>query len=224
MSDDSFIREVEEELRNERLQNIWQRYGKLIIAAAVAVVVAVAGYRYYEYSNAREAATNGDAFMEAVRLAEENKAEEAVKAFEAIQADGSVAYKAMARLRTAAELVKSGNKDEAVALYDAIAEDNSVDVNLRSVARVRAGMVLVDTGSVEDVQQRVQPLTAPDGAYRSSAREALGLANFKAGKFEEAYKYYEALDLDVDTPANMRQRTTIMLDLIAARGGPVRTN
>jgi len=49
MSDDSFIREVDDELRTERVQNIWKKYGKLLIAGAAAVVIGTAGYRSYQY-------------------------------------------------------------------------------------------------------------------------------------------------------------------------------
>ena len=40
MSDDSFIREVDEELRSEQVQQVWQRYGKLIVGGAIAIVLA----------------------------------------------------------------------------------------------------------------------------------------------------------------------------------------
>ena len=62
MSDDSFFREVEEELRNERLQSIWTKYGTYLIAAAIALVVGVAVWRYLDYSNAQQAAEAGELF------------------------------------------------------------------------------------------------------------------------------------------------------------------
>jgi len=39
MSDDSFIREVDEELRHDRLKSIWDRFGNLLIGLAVLVLV-----------------------------------------------------------------------------------------------------------------------------------------------------------------------------------------
>jgi hypothetical protein len=48
MSDDSFIREVEEELRSDRLKGFWDRFGPILIGAAILVVVATAGWRGYE--------------------------------------------------------------------------------------------------------------------------------------------------------------------------------
>jgi hypothetical protein len=224
MSDDSFIREVEEELRNEQLQNFWSKYGKLIIAGAVAVVIGVAGYRYYEYSSAQTAASNGDAFMEAVRLSTDGKSDEAIAAFSKIEAEGSEAYQVIAKMRLAAELHKKGESAKAVEAFDAVVADTSADENFRSISRIRAAMILVDSGSVADVESRVTPLMGPNSAYLPSAREALGLAHFKAGDLDKAFEQFDELAKDPNTPSNMRQRVTVMLGLIASQGGPVREN
>ena len=49
MSDDSFIREVEEELRSDRLKKVWNQFGAFIIGAAIVIVVATAAWRGSEY-------------------------------------------------------------------------------------------------------------------------------------------------------------------------------
>ena len=222
MSDDSFIREVDEELRTERFQDFWTKYGKLAIGIAVAIVLATAGYRFYDYYTSKQAADAGDAFMAAVDLAQEGKQDEALAAFEKLEGQGSVTYQSLAQMRGASELAKTGNIEEAVKKFDAIAANASVDDNLRSIARIRAAMLLVDTGSVGDVESRVSPLSAPGAPYRASAREALGLAYYKAGDLENAFKQYNSLVDDSETPQALTQRTRIMMDLIASKGGPVR--
>ena len=78
MSDDSFIREVDEELRSDRMQNIWKRYGKLIIAIAIAIVVVTAGYRFWLSYSKGEAAKSGDVFLEAVELSNDGKHDDAI--------------------------------------------------------------------------------------------------------------------------------------------------
>ncbi|NKB51951.1 MAG: tetratricopeptide repeat protein [Rhizobiaceae bacterium] len=222
MSDDSFIREVDEELRTERFQDFWTKYGKLAIGVAVAIVLATAGYRFYEYYTAKQAAEAGDAFMAAVSLAQEGKQEEALGAFEKLEGQGSKSYQTLALMRGAAELAKSGQVDEAVKKFDAISGDTEAEENLRSIARIRAAMLLVDSGSVADVEARVSSLSAPGAAYRASAREALGLAHYKAGDLENAFKQFNSLVEDSETPQALAQRTRIILDLIASKGGPVR--
>ena len=222
MSDDSFIREVEEELRSERMRNFWNRFGRFIIAGAVVVVLAVAGLRFYEWYSARQAAASGDVFMEAVRLAENGERDAAIVKLRELEGDAGTTYSALARLRVAAELASSGKPDEAVAAYDAVIADGSVDANLRTIAALRAGLLLVDKGNVADVEARVAKHAAPGEPFRATAREALALAHLKAGQLKEAHDYYDAILSDVESSAAIRQRATIALGVIASRGGPVR--
>ena len=56
------FREVDEELRSDRFQEFWNRYGKILIGVAVAIVLATGGYRYYEYYTAKQAAEAGDRY------------------------------------------------------------------------------------------------------------------------------------------------------------------
>jgi len=222
MSDDSFFREVDEELRSEKVQNFWQAYGKFLIAGAVAFVLAVSGWRYYEYYTAKQSAEAGDAFMAAVKLSADEKPDEAIAALEKIEGQSEGTYQTLARMRAAAELAEKNDKEAAIKTYDEIIADGSADENLKAIARIRAGMLLVDTAGVAEVQARVGALAAPGGPWRSSAREALGLAYFKVGDLENAFKQFEAVLDDNEGPASIKQRMRIMLDLIASQGGPVK--
>ncbi|MEP0942729.1 MAG: tetratricopeptide repeat protein [Rhizobiaceae bacterium] len=222
MSDDSFIREVDEELRSDRFQEFWSKYGKLVIGGAVAIVLATSGYRFYEYYTGQQAASAGDSFMEAISLSENGKRDEAIAALEKLEVGSGDAYSALALMRGASELAEAGDAEGAVKKFDAIANDPGADENLKAIARIRAAMLLVDSGTVADVESRVSPLSAPGAPYRASAREALGLAYYKAGDLENAFKQFKSLVEDNETPAGLAQRTRIILDVIASKGGPVR--
>lgn len=220
MSDDSFFREVDEELRSERVQNFWDKYKALIIGGAVAIIVGTGGYRFYESYTADQAAKAGDAFMEAVRLAETDKADEALEKLGAIANDGSPAYQALAQMRLAAELSKQGKWKEAVETYDAVAALSTANENLRSLARLRAAAILVDEGTVTEVEGRVSTLTGPGAPYRASAREYLALAYYKAGDLSQSAKLFNEIKSDAGTPRTLAQRVSLMLELIASQGGP----
>ena len=105
---DSFIREVQEELRREQFLRLWQRFGTYMVAAAVLLVVAVAGYKYLEYDRTSTAETSGARFEAAVRQAASGKSEEAQKTFENLAKGSSAGYATLARLRLAATAAKAG--------------------------------------------------------------------------------------------------------------------
>ena len=214
MSDDGFFREVSQELRQDQAKALWNRYGTLIIAGAVAVVVATAAFVGWEYWSQSRADRSGDAYLNALSLARDGNTEEAKAAFEALEADGYGAYPVLARMRAATLLAQEGDYDGAVAAFDSVAADSAVPLSIREMARLRAGYLLVDHGSYADVAQRVEALTAETNPLRHSAREALGLAAWKAGDYGNAGSLFQQIVADASAPLNLRERAGMMVELV----------
>ena len=218
---DSLIREVQEELRREQLTRLWQRYGTYIVAAAVLLVLAVAGYKYREYDRISTAEASGARYEAAVRLAADGKPEEGQKTFEALARGSSAGYATLSRLQIAAAAAKAGRTTEAVATYAAIAGGAS-DALLRDYATLQAAVLSLDTADWTQMQNRLNDLANDRNPWRASARELLGLAAYKAGRLEEARKEFERLLGDKATPPSMVERTQLMLSVLteaeAAKG------
>ena len=216
MSD--IIREVDEELRRERIEKLWQRYGGYIVGAAILLVLAVAGWRGWDWYAARAAAKSGARFEAALQLVNEGKRFEAEAAFNAIAKDGTAGYRLLARFRAAAEAAKTDPAAGVIA-YDALAADSSVDPALRDLAKLHTGLLLVDTAPASEIVARLEPLTAPQSPFRHSAREVLGLAHYRAGDRAKAQKIFTEIVADPETPAAMRNRAEIMRTLVSSVGG-----
>ncbi|MEX0954438.1 MAG: tetratricopeptide repeat protein [Rhizobiaceae bacterium] len=218
MSDDSFIREVNEELRQDQAKALWKRYGPIVIGAAVAVVLATAAWVGYEYWVQSRANASGDRFSAALDMAEQGQSDEALAAFEELEAEGYGAYPVLARLRAATVLAGQGDLDGAVSEFDAVAADGSVPAAIRDMARLRAGYILVDSGSYEEVSSRVEVLTADSSHLRHAAREALALSAWREGRSADALSLFEQIVADDAAPRNTRQRAGVMVELIRGSG------
>lgn len=210
---DQFAREVDEDLRSEFLKRIWDRFGVFIIATAVIIVGATAGYRGWSYYKEQAAQNAGDAFMEALQLAEDGEDAESLKGFQSIADGNHDGYAALARFRIATELANEGNVDAAVAEFDRIADTTKSD-ELKSLAQLRAGLLLVDTGTLEDVQSRLAVLANPNSAWRHSAREYIALAAFRTGDHETATTTLDLILEDAESLQSVRSRAQILKTLI----------
>jgi hypothetical protein len=210
------FQEVDEEVRREKLAQIWERYGNLIVAVALVIVLAVAGWRGYEYWDSQKAGESGAAFEAAVALAEGGKQAEAQAAFAKIAADGSSGYRVLARFREAAELAKT-DREAAVKVYDALAADAGLGRPLQDLAVVRAGLILVDTASLADLTTRLEPLTARDRTFRHTARELLAIGAWRTGDGAAAKKWFDLIAADIETPAGTRQRIEVLQTLSGAK-------
>jgi hypothetical protein len=210
--------EVDEEVRRERLQQLWDRYSIYVIALAVLIVAAIGAWRGYEYWEAKKAAAAGAAFESALSLSEAGKHAEAEAAFAKVAAEAPAGYRMLARLRAAAELAQTKRAD-AVKAYDELAADTSLGATLQDLAAVRAGMLMVDSAPLSDMRRRLDPVSEPGRTFRHSARELLALSAWRNHDFTAARRYIDMIATDAETPPGTRARADLLSALIAADAG-----
>jgi hypothetical protein len=211
------FQEVDEEVRRERLQKLWERYGNFVIAGCILIVVGVGAWRGYEWWQNKKAGESGVAFENAVMLAQAGKHQEADVAFAKLAGDGTAGYRTLSRLREASELAAT-DKSASVKAYDEIADDKSVGPVIQQLAAVRAGYLLVDTAPYSEMRTRLEPLTAADKVYRHSARELLALSAWKSGDTSAVKQWTGMIIGDPRSPDGTRSRAEVLSELIAAAG------
>jgi hypothetical protein len=216
-ANDTIFREVDEELRGDRMRAFWRRFGPYVIGAAVAVVVVVAaneGWTWWQNSNAARAS---DQFYAALEKAETGDVAGAHAALNDVIAHGAGGYPTLARFRQASLLVQDGKRDEAIAAYDALATSES-NPRLREMALVLAGFLAVDQGNVAAVEQRVGSLAAAESPMRNAAREAIGLTQYKAGDLNAALATLEQVLNDPMVSNEARNRVQVYVAQLIALG------
>ncbi len=218
MSD--IFREVDDEVRQQKLEALWKKYGTLLVTCIVLIVIAVGAWRFYQYKQEQIAEQASEKYEAALELIKANKSQEAELAFAKVISEGTPAYKVLAQLRNASELSKR-DAAGAIKLYDGLAADNSIHKMLQDLAKVRAASLLADSISLDELTVRIGAIAVDGNAWRNSARELLGLAKFKSGDLSAASSYFEQIALDPETPTTMRERAQILLAQV--RGGQVIT-
>ncbi len=96
---DNFLREIDEEVRRDKLAEVWRRYGNLIVGALLLIVAAVAGWRFYEYRQEQQAQAVSARFESALKASREQRGEEAEKALAEMAGQGPDGYRTVARFR-----------------------------------------------------------------------------------------------------------------------------
>lgn len=217
MANENIFREVDEELRSERMRKLWRTVGPYVIGAAVAIVALVAINEGWSWWQRSQAAESSDRLYAAFDLADAGDVAGAEAALAALAAEGSGNYPTLARFARAGLLAAEGRNDEAVAAYDALANAES-NPRLRELALVLAGRILVDSGTRADVEARVSALAVEGNPMRNAAREALGLAAYAAGDNAAATAYFEAMLADPLIQTNLRARAGFYLAQLVAEG------
>jgi hypothetical protein len=218
---DQFIREVDEELRREQLNTLWKRYGHYVIATCLLVVLVTAGFNGLAWWKERQAERVGDLYIAADRLVQDEKPEEAIKAFEEIASSEEGGYAAMASLRAASLKIDAGDKTGAIALFDRVSNDSSIDEILRDLARLRAAYLVLDEGDLDGASSRVLPLAVPNNPWRHGAREILGLVAMEKGENDAALSHFSQIESDLEAPGDTRARATALIAVLQGGEKPM---
>lgn len=223
MSNDTLLREVDEELRRDRMRKLWRQSAPFIFGAAAAVILLVAGYEGWRWWTGSNVARSSDQFYAAAQVADGSDLAAAEKALDEVIAQGSGAYPALAQFREASLLAQQGKIDEAVAAYDALATNQS-STHLRELALVMGANLLIDKGDVPAVEQRVGGSIAPDSPMRNAAREVLGLTQYRAGELDAAMTTFQAIIDDPLASRDLQGRVQLYMQQLLAEGAaPVAT-
>jgi hypothetical protein len=216
MSD--IFREVDEEVKRDKVAQFFKKHSTLIGVTLILLVVGVGAFRFYTYTQEKRAAEAGRSYEQVLQLASEGKDDQAKTLLDAMAKESPAGYRLLARFRLASDLSKT-DIPGAVKAFEAIAEDTALENNIRDLAKVRAGLLLVDTASFDDLAKRLEPFAAQGQTWRITAREALGVAAYKAGDMDKASKYFDQILSDSEVTQTARQRAEMMLSLL--RGGAV---
>jgi hypothetical protein len=205
------FREIEEDLRAERMQQLWKRYGSWVIALAALIVIGAGVYSWWRDHQTKVRAAEGERYAAALQLADQGDTAAAAAAMAAIAKDAGAGYATLADLTAAGLEGERGDIDGALARYDALAANSSVDKSFRDLATLLAAYYRVDREPLDSLRQRLQPLTADDNVWRYSARELVALAELKAGDQAAARTSFQKLADDALAPAGLRARAAEML-------------
>ncbi|MGF1639656.1 MAG: tetratricopeptide repeat protein [Rhodospirillales bacterium] len=214
---DSLIREIDEDLRRERYAKLWKTYGGYVVAAAVLLVVGVAGYQgWRSYDLDRREATAA-LLAKATTLASDDPVQALVTLRSVAEAGGGFAT--LARFREAALLARGGDREGALSIYRRL-EAEAADPLFRDLAVVLGALHrLHEAGSGVDraeIEGRLGPIAADGNPWRHSAREIVGILALQAGEARKAEEMFAALVADLEAPEGMRARASELL--AAARG------
>lgn len=214
---DSLLREIDEDLRQERYAKLWKQYGNYVIGAAIALVIGVAAYQGWQSYQLGQREKAGAAFAAAMRLETADPAA-AREAFRRLAAEAPAGYRILAGLREAALAAKSGDVQAAVAADRRVAEASD-DRLYRDLAELSAVLAEMDAGSppmtLPALEEKLAPLAEAGQPWEYTAKETLAFFADRAGERQRARQLFEGLANNAEAPPGIRARAEAMLTMIA---------
>lgn len=213
MSDtDSFIDEVTEEVRRDRLFAMIRKYGWIAVVVVLGIVGGAAWKEWRDAQALQQAQALGDGVIAAMEASDASARAEALSAVEAASPGGQ----AIREFLLASEQQAAGNTEAAIATLEAITTVSDLPEIYGQIAAFKA---LVLRGDTMDAQQRRSAfagLTQPGSPLRMLAEEQLALIDISEGNTEAAIDRLQMILQDAETTSDLQQRAS---QAIVALGG-----
>lgn len=207
--------EIDDDLRHDRYRKLWDRYGVILLVAAAAIVIGVAGWRGYGYWRDVKAAEAGDRYYAALRQVDGGDIDGAVTALKQLADDGPAGYGIVARLHVAGLTAKSDRK-AGIAAYETLSRQAGVPKVLTDLAAIQAGYLALDVEDPKAVEARVGRFLGAGEPFRHAAREILVLAAMQAGDWAAAQSRLDDLQADAELPQTFQRRVDVLAGVIKA--------
>lgn len=211
---DSFIDEVSEEVRRDKLFGYMRRYGWIAILAILAIVGAAAWSEWNKSQRQARAQALGDALLEALETNDD--AADRAAALAAIETTGPA--DAVTAMLTAADQQETGDVEAALATLNGVVENPDVPQIYRDLAQLK--MLIAGAGVMDDDARRngLEAMAVPGRPFRMPALEQLALSTLAAGDTEAAIAQLQLLIDDAEASAGLQARAEALI--VALRAAP----
>ncbi len=149
MSD--IFEEVDDEVRKDRFEALWKKYGTYAIAAAVLVVGATAANAWWRQHQVDVARDAGDAYAAALGQAFAGEPDAAIVQLRSVAEDGTPGYSALAQLQIAAVQQRNGDTAAAATTLRALSENGDAPRQLRNLALIKEALLTIETADPADL-------------------------------------------------------------------------
>ena len=210
---DDIFKEVDEELREERLTKIWKRIGPYVIGILIGTIIitsAVIGYREYDETQRQNW---GVQFAEAMNLSEEGNWQESLDLFETLTEKTNLGYKTLSLFQAASLYAKNGDKEKALEIYQSL-ENKALDENFRDLATLMLIYLQFDNADPEILEKRIEKLASKGNPWYYNAVELKGFLFAKQKNKEKQIEIFNILSKDNKAPEGVRTRANDMLAIL----------
>ncbi len=204
---ETFLREVDDALREDQLRTLLRTRGTPILALVVGGLVGLGGWLWYSDHKAGVRDQQSETFITALDALEAGRNQTAKQGMDPLAKDGNPGYRAAIQITEAGMAQQAGKDADAAKMFAAVAADAALPGPYRDLATVREVSANFDKLPPQTVIDRLKPLAVPGKAWFGSAGELVALAYLKQGKTEAAGALLAGIAKDKTVPDTLRRRT-----------------
>ena len=203
---ETFLREVDENLRRDQLRDFFKTYGNWLIGVVALFLAASGGFIWWNQHEAQRSGAEVEKLAQIYKDIGSGNMAQAPQQLDELTKSGSKTVRASAQFARAALALQESDSKLAISIYKSIADEGGLPRPYRDAALIRQTTLEFDQLQPQDVITRLQPLAKPGEPWFGTAGEMTALALVKQGKRQEAGQLFAAIAQDKSVPETIRAR------------------
>ncbi|KAA2312707.1 hypothetical protein DL237_18905 [Pseudooceanicola sediminis] len=209
---DSFIDEVNDEVRRDRLFALMRRYGWIAVVVVIAIVGGAAWLEYSRSQTESDAQAFGDAILNAL---DDETSQERIAALQAIPTDRPGQAALVAFLASSEAAAGADDKQAAADALNGVGGEG-LEPFYAQLAQFKRLMLATDTMEPQARREEFRQLAAPGSPLGLLAQEQIALTYVEEGDTAKAISTLQDILDDAEVTQSLRQRAS---QLMVALGG-----
>ena len=203
---ESFVREVDENLRRDQMRDMAKSYGKWVALAVVVLLAVAGGYLYWQDRQKKQAIADSETISTALDKVAAGNVRAAREELGPLVDSSNDMTRASALFGDAALALRQNDRKTAIDLYRKAQADSSLPQAYRDLATVRLTLTEFDQLKPDEVISRLSELAQPGKPFFGTAGEMTGMAMIAKGDRAGAGQLFAKIAADKQVPQSIRAR------------------
>ena len=214
INEDALLREVVEDVKNEQLQQLWDKYGLYVIVGIALVLTIAISFEGIKSWRDKKHQELSNAYAVAMSLQSQGRLDESLDIYNTLAEKASGIYDDLAKMQIANIFLEQGKKDDALNILEALTDNSDTLPQMRNIAAIKLASYKMDMGvSAEEIVALLTPVIQDD-SHSDIARELLAMLYLREKNVDKAEAEYKQIIASATASEAIKTRASDMLNLL----------
>ena len=209
----NIFNEVDEDIRKERYQNLWSKYGKYVIGFLILIVIIFSLTQYLQSKNISDNKNILDIYYTAVESIEKNQLDLADQNLNIVYNEKNKTLAAISSIKLSQVYLEDNQKNKALSLLEDIYNNNSLESIYRELALYKYIIINFENIEVDNIENMIGSIKNNNKIFDLYFQEMIGIKHLTSGDTKKANSIFTNLSLDENTPFDLRMRLDKLIQI-----------
>jgi len=210
------FREIDEDLRQDKLKALWKKYRVNIITIIITPIVVLSAFKIYQNWEKNYIEKSGGLLSEAIEYVNITDFDSASATIQELKDISRKEYLQYATIIEAAIAVKSNDNNKAIELYEEYIQDSNNSL-LKDFSLIKIAYLKIDSSSSEEIKDLITPILVDDSSLYGIGLELMGYSYYRNGNYDESFKQFELILSNRYNSPSLLNRANTMYELLVQK-------